>query len=347
MKIRNTVNGCENVDLVEFQNPSAFSKALREILRRIIIPLSDEENREAYNQQWDVASRNIELTVEGLAKLLARHPIFGAYAVGGVVNWLHDYFSAQQESVLKQRHLVYTEYDKKIPFRPEEDIMYVYMIAQIASIINKTCSRLSRQEFKHLVETFQEANDIAVDVFKQYPTTMPRFTDHKRLSLKVVQKLDKPINCCPSLHIGYSMLLDNVARIMILPQNPGVFEALRYSTLRMFNSVLYTGQHSIIDVAFGMVLARKVFESAYNTNYHDLTDAFGAMHQQQPSIDYKEIQRIYEYGAAASGSLTDIVGEYLAANGYAKVNPDEDINGCYFDTQRKEIVKIVAQEADL
>jgi hypothetical protein len=343
MDISDTVNECgEEVNIPQFKNPSTFSKALRHTLRATILPFCDKENRPEYNRQFDSASRNLELTVEGLLKLFARHPIKGTYVVTGVFDWLGDYFSAQKETAAMDRYLVYTQKDMRIPFRPEEDIMYVYMIAQIANIIKEAASILPKKDLRHLVETFQDANDMAVEVFKKHPTTMPRFKDHQRISLKFIQSLDAPVNCCPSLHIGYSMLLDNVAREIIAPKKPETAASIRYATQRMVNSVLYTAQHTLIDVAFGMLCAKRVFEKRYNKRYDDLMYTFPKLQEKHPKIDYEEIRKVYEEGATAlthRQSLADVIGEYLTANKYPLLGAQEDVNKCYFDTKRKELIR--------
>ena len=344
MGLIDIIKSKENVETKEFQEVPAVSKLLRAGLKKIIIPFSDKENKDSYIEQFDLASRNVEITLEGLAKLFLNNPIKGLYVMAGLKNWMGEYFTAQKTSSDKDRFLVYTEADNAIPFKPEEDIIYTYMMAQVAFVVNELVDVIPRKGIKHVAGAFQDANKLAVSVYNEYQTTVPRFLGHKRISLKIIQATDKPINCCPSLHITYSMLLDNVGEMLLdgAAKKDRVMESIRYSTLRMFNSVLYTKQHSLLDVSFGMLCAKMAFEARFNRKFNDLTDTFEAMQQEHPTIDYGIIEKVYRAGVDASNnkSLHEIVGGDLTSNGYLKVKADEDIRNCYFDTKKKEIVKI-------
>ncbi|MBI4440267.1 hypothetical protein HY638_04820 [Candidatus Woesearchaeota archaeon] len=327
-----------------FQASSPLSRFLENSLKRIILSLSDRENRAEYSEQLDIATKNPIIAAKGLYNIFTHHPVKGISVLNGIYHWVRKYSGAQKNARDKDRYLIYTQHDHKIPFMPEEDIMYTYMIAQISVILNELAGLVKNKELKDITEIFQDANDIAVEVFSEYPTTMPRFLGHRRINLKVIQGVDKPLNCCPSLHIAYSVLLDNIGESVIAGRSEknDVAASIQYSTLRMFNSVLYTKQHSIVDVAFGILCARIAYERKFNRKFNDLTKTFRLMEQDYPDINYREIKRIYFDGVAGLGkqkSLKEIVGEYLKNNSYPLVKPGTDLTGCYFDTKRKEIVK--------
>jgi hypothetical protein len=110
----------------------------------------------------------------------------------------------------------------------------------------------------------------------------------------------------------------------------------------MFNSVLYTKQHSLLDVAFGILCAQLVFEARYEGAFDDLTHAFDGMRAEHP-IPYDEIVAIYGEARAmhrAGEPLADTLGRYLREHGYRTVPPDEALGIAYLDTRTREIVRV-------
>jgi hypothetical protein len=260
-----------------------------------------------------------------------------------VGNWLVRYFDAQKLAAKRPRYYVYTQFDSRIPFRPEEDILYTYMIAQIAYIANELAGIVSARQMMHIAGGFIELNKVGVEAFRKYPTLMPRFLNHKRLSLKVIQQLDRPLNCCPSLHIAYSLFLDGIAELIIKPHRNrrDAFDSVRFSTIGMFNSVLYTKQHSILDVAFGMLCAKMVFEERFDRPFNDFLSVFPSLKRRHP-IPYDEITRIYQEALTIQkrgGRLAEVLGTYLRTHGYPKIAPDEEVGTGYFDTSTKRLVR--------
>jgi len=330
------------VETAEFLRSSPFSRWLRRLLKALIIPRSDPANTDAYLEQFDEASRNVEIAAEGLGGLIKNHPLKFLLVLKAVGDWQRRYFGSQKDLADKPRYLVYTQLDNKIPFVPQEDILYTYMISQIAYVANELAGVVSARQMKYITECFIALNDIGVEAFYKHPTTMPRFRDHQRLSLKVIQHLDEPLNCCPSLHIAYSLLLDGIAEFVIKPlrNRRDAFKSIRFSTIGMFNSVLYTKQHSILDVAFGMLCARIVFEERFDMPFNDFVSVFPSLEDDHP-IPYDDIVRIYEEALAIRTSvdnLAEILGIYLEKHGFVTVEPGEEPGICYFDLEKREIV---------
>jgi len=326
-----------------FQRSTAFSRALRWSLRRTILPLTSAERRAAYAEQFDDSSRNLEIVIEGLGQLINRHTLKTATLSRGVVHWWSTYFSAQRGVKKRDRFLVYTERDHAVPFVPDQDILYAYMVTQVAFLANEMAEVLTRPELADIAQAFMELNRTGAEAFDRYPTVMPRFVDHDRLSLRVVQYLDAPVNCCPSLHIAYALLLDNLARTLgeRLADKADVLESVRTSTVGMFNSVLYTKQHALLDVAFGILCAREVFEAHYDGEFDDLTSVFPELAREH-AIPYDAIVQMLDEATAlrrTTDSLADALGRYLAIHGFVKVGPDEDIADRYFDMKKRRVVK--------
>jgi len=327
-----------------FQRSTAFSRALRWSLRRTVLPLTAAEHRTAYAEQFDDASRNLEIAIEGLGKLINRHTMKTLTVSRGVWHWGSTYFGAQRRVKKRDRYLVYTDLDHRVPFLPDQDILYAYMVSQVAFLANELAALLTRSELADIARAFMEANRIGAEAFERYPTVMPRLVDHDRLSLRVVQYLDAPVNCCPSLHIAYALLLDNVARSLgdRLADRADVLESVRTSTVGMFNSVLYTKQHSLLDVAFGILCAREVFEARFGGGFDDLTTVFPDLAAEHP-IPYDTIvQILYEATVLrrSADSLADALGRYLDTRGFVTVGPGEELGSCYFDTSARRLVRI-------
>lgn len=313
----------DHIDTEEFKNNSLFSSSLRKLLKIIIIPLSAPADRYSYRLQFDQASRNIEITLERLGKLLAFHPRKATAILQAIHSWQQDYFSAQSATKDLELYDVYTEQDRSIPFLPEEDIMYTYINTQIAIIAEELAKRISHKEIKQIAQGFLALNRLATQAFRNHPTVMPRYTDHNRISLRTIQRIDAPLNCCPSLHIAYSLFLDNIAEDVLLKRfsENHIFADLRYSTLRMFNSVLYTKQHSLIDVAFGMLAAKTIYEQRYQRPFNDLSGEFSSLQAAHPAINYDTIERIYREACALHEKkmdYVDILGRCLKTQGLTK-----------------------------
>jgi len=331
------------IDTEEFRRSTAFSRLLRWSLRRTLLPRFDAAKREAYDAQFDDASRNVEITVSGLGRLLNRHAIKSAFILGGLGSWASNYFGAQRDTVDQDRYLVYTEQDVGIPFQPDYDLLYSYIISHIAHVANAMLDSLPLGEVRLFCGCFNALNRMGAEAFHAHPTVMPRLHDHDRLGLRVIQALDRPLNCCPSLHIAYSLLLYNAISSQVMPHcdDPEVLESTRYVTAGMFNSVLYTKQHSILDVAFGMAAAKMVYEETYEAPFHDFSEELAILQRDHP-IPYDEAVEIYhQVGQLVEhhGGMAGALGVYLQQAGYQVVAPGDDINGWHFDTRTRKIVR--------
>ena len=332
------------VPTAEFARSTPFSRWLRRRLEAVIIPRSEPRYRQAYMAQLDDASRNVEIAVEGLGRLLKRHPLKSLLVLRTLGDWFFRYFGTQKDLAQRDRYLGYTEHDHRIPFVPQQDILYTYMLAQIAYIANELAEISTVRQLMQITEGFMEMNSFGVEAFTRYPSVMPRYTEHDRLSLRVIQYLDKPLNCCPSLHIAYSLFLDGVAEMLIRPlaHKREAFQSVRFSTIGMFNSVLYTKQHSILDVAFGMLCAEVVFERRFDHPFDNFVSTFPALADEHP-IPYDEIERMYDEARQIhrqAGSLAETLGIYLERHRYPMMGPQEEIGpGCYFDTGKGALVR--------
>lgn len=338
------------VDTPEYRRSSRFSRLLRRGLRRAVLPRCDPQKRPAYATQFDEASRNAEIMIEGLLRLFRRHPAKAAQVMRALQHWRSRYYPMQLECRERMGYVIYTQHDRPIPFIPESDTLYAYMVCQISYVAGEIADVVSVRQMRHVADTFIALNVTALEAFRRFPTLMPRYTEHERLTLAVVQGIDDPTNCCPSLHIAYSLLLDNLAEFIIRPlrNKREAFEAIRYSTIGMFNSVLYTKQHAILDVAFGILCAQVVFDRAFDNPFNDFRDVLAGQASEHP-IPYDEIIRIYgeaRESYSEHGTLADTLGAYLHTHGYPRVRCDRDLGGAWFDTVSRRLVDLPPEDVD-
>jgi len=325
-----------------FERPTWFALALRRVLRTTLLPWLGREHRDAYEAQFDEASRNAEVAVEGIGRLINRHVLALGPVVGAVADWTRHYHGAQRRVAAEPRYLVYTDLDAAIPFRPEADTLYAYMVTQVTTLAHDLADVLPRKELKRTIGAFTDMNEIAGEAFLRYPTVMPRLTDHDRLSLRVVQALDRPVNCCPSLHIAYSVMIEDVAIAAFAPHpdKARVLASVRAATRGMVDSVLFTKQHAILDVAFGMLCARVIHERRFDRPFPDptalLDPATGS-----DGIPYQAIADLYREACerhARAGDLAGALGGFLADHRYPRVGPDEPLDACFVDSATGELV---------
>jgi hypothetical protein len=310
-----------------YQRSSAFSRLLRRQLRAVLLPRFAPEHREAYASQFDEASRNVEIAVEGLLRLGRRDLRKLYYVVEAIVDWRRRYHGTASATRNLDRTLVYTHHDHQIPFRPEADTLYAYMVGQIADIANELAAIVSADQMRSISDGVMEMNTVGCEAFAARPTFTPRFLDHDRLTLGVVQAIDDPINCCPSLHIAYSLYFDNLAEFLVKPfrRKREVFEAIRFCTIGMFNSVLYTKQHSILDVAFGVLCARIVFERRFDQPFNDFTAVFDELARSNP-IPYGVIREMLDEATQLyhnEGTLARALAAYLDRHQHPTISAAE------------------------
>jgi len=326
------------VETEEFHRKSLIINSTNWALKKGIVSFCDERNKQEYSKQLDVAAQNVGLLVDNLLNFNIMHlPVLGS----GIMGWAKNYFHSQNSCKDKEKYLVYTNLDNKIPFIPEEDVMYTYMIAQLAYIGRKMSEHLPVRDMKKLVDSFIDISALGTEAFDVAPTIMPRFHNHNRINLKVIQALDKPLTCCPSLHIAYSLLLDNVAENLLKDKlEPEVLNSIRYSSKRMFNSVLYTKQHSLIDIAFGTLSSKISFENNFDKEFNDFTEFYAELQGENPHVNYGKLYDMYLealYNYEENLDFGDAVLNYFEDHDFPRVRPGVSIDHCWFDMKKGKI----------
>ena len=172
---------------------------------------------------------------------------------------------------------------------------------------------------------------------------MPRFFDHKRLILKVIQNYDEPLNCLPSFHIVHAFFIENLAEkiLSLHSKKRRVFDLIEFLPLKILNSVLYTKQHSIVDVSFGILCTKIFFEKKFQKECNTFISEFDSMKPQNMLIKYDEIEKVYNEVLdiyRKKNNFLETVKTYLEEKEFIKIKPGENIENCYFDTFSKKII---------
>ncbi len=336
----------KDIGIEAFLEENALTKTLKPLLRVALLPLAVQHGWKNYCEQMPTTSRNLEMGIDLFLRAW-KHPLRMASVTNTYLTMTNSYSSAQKEIKNKKHYLVYTDLDHKIPFKPEEGNLYVYMLVQMArfgkELVDKY-TQYTQNEIKAVLDCFLKVNAAGRDTFCNYPTTMPRFASHNQITLSLVQKLDEPLNCCPSQHIAYSALVYNISKTVLeLPtRNEQLWHSILVASKKMIQPVLYTKQHTLVDVAFGLHSARKAFEECFSLPFDDLLPFFPEMQPISPDLPYDEIARIYQRGSELfkpERSLADVVGQYFQERGFPLVEPGE--NNAYFNLETGGVVKLV------
>ncbi|MBU0470675.1 MAG: hypothetical protein KKA62_00555 [Nanoarchaeota archaeon] len=330
----------EDIGIESFLEETSVTKVVQPALAAILFPFLGENPR-SYFKQMPSASRNVEIVVENLLKLSSK-PKKLFTILKPVCKMTTNYGKAQKETKIKEQHLVYTDLDHRIPFRPTDDILYVYQLAHMALFSRELVENYPNHVFKEVIKCFLDVEKEAVEVFQKYPTVMPRFTDHDRITLKATQAFDNPLNCCPSLHIAYSLLIYNISKVLGFDKwDKELWKSFEQAAELTIRPVLYTKQHALIDVAFGMQVAKKSFEKIFSFKFEDLTAAFSDFEKRDQDIPYRAIEAIYynlDDPCKKENSLADVVEQFLKVNKFPVIKPKE--NNAYFDIRSGKVVKL-------
>ena len=237
-------------------------------------------------------------------------------------DWKKQYHGNQDLIRDADKYCVETERDQQIPFKPEDAEAYSLIVPQFFALAKHFSIACDQQEVEEITDCFKHVNKIATEVFKEIPTFMPRPTKHNDKALKFVQHYDDPVNCCPSLHITYSVLAYNIGKTILTPNE---FHDYEESIGAMFSSVLYTKQHAIVDIIYGMVCATQAFTETYpDQKFDDLTSKFNNLQKYYPEVPFQTIADSYHSEISSGLSLFELVEKEIVLSGkYEKLSKEE------------------------
>ncbi len=266
-----------------------------------------------------------------------RHPLKSADVANVIWQCQQSYFSTQKKNEGMTPYLIYSEIDQQIPFRPEESANYNELLPLLMAIMKEGIEHHPRTKLQRVINCFLTANNMAQEVYRSYQTIMPRFTVHQQWGLHLVQWIDLPLNCCPSMHVAFSSLMYNVKE-EFMPYNRQA-EAKKMLE-NMASSVLYTKQHAVADVAFGFLCAKMAYEEQFGNSCLEILGDHHRLQEEHPSIPYDAIHEIYQNGKEEyrkGKTLVEIVGDYIKEQQFPRVSEGDDLRGVYFDTKEKRM----------
>jgi len=281
--------------------------------------------------------KDLTVVLKEALSLGVRHPLKSVDVANVIWQCQQSYFSTQKKSEGMTPYLIYSEVDEKIPFRPQESVNYNELLPLLMVIMKEGIEHHPRRELQQVINCFLTANDMSQEVYRSYQTIMPRFTVHQQWGLHLVQWIDLPLNCCPSMHVAFSSLMYNF-REQFMPFSQ---QAEAKKTLEnMASSVLYTKQHAVADVAFGFLCAKMAYEQQFGISSPEILGDHHRLQEEHPSIPYETIHEIYQKGEEKyrkGKTLVQIVGDYIKEQEFPRISEMEDLRGSYFDTKEKKM----------
>jgi hypothetical protein len=155
----------------------------------------------------------------------------------------------------------------------------------------------------------------------------------------VVQTLLKPINCSPSLHTATPFFAYNLDAIYF----PEKESELSQHIGDIVSTVIKTKLHSMIDIAFGMFLARKIINDKLGLDFCDLESFFTQEQKNKDNIPYEHIYRMYhdineleKTKEGKEGKLPKLMERYFREIGLPRVGREK--SNCLYDLEQKKLV---------
>ena len=195
------------------------------------------------------------------AKLRA-HPI--AALLGYLVLYLAGF--ALLERWDRPFHIMHCRLDRFIPFVPAAVVPYLLWFVWVPGLILWFLRRHT-EDFWRLFTALALGNTAALCVFAVYPTAQLRRralpgSDVFSALRQQVYRSDTPTNVCPSLHVSVSVTV----LLAVLWGTAAVSRGLRRFNAGMCAAVcastVLVGQHSCVDVFWGVVLACAAYGAA-------------------------------------------------------------------------------------
>lgn len=179
-----------------------------------------------------------------------------------------------ENNVLTGKYNIHSTLDDFIPFIPIFVVpyfaWYFFIVKTAVDFFNK-----SKEDF---IKTFMSINLCMVIgmiiylVFPNYQSLRPEFYTEDFFSqwVKLLQIADSPVSVCPSLHVAVSISLYNgVTHSSCYKNMPDVKFFTFVLTALICMSTVFIKQHSVIDVAAGIILGAAVYIFVYKIHFRE------------------------------------------------------------------------------
>lgn len=167
-----------------------------------------------------------------------------------------------------QYHVMHTELDDWIPFCEVFVIPYIFWFLFLIGIHCYT-ARHNADAFKRLMTFVAVSHTCALAIFFLYPTCQhlrPLAFERQNLLTQATAffyRIDTSTNVCPSLHVVGSMAVWYAARYAGLFSRRGCRVFFSAATVLICLSTVFLKQHSVLDVAAGLLLSDLIYRLVY------------------------------------------------------------------------------------
>ena len=252
--------------------------------------------------------------------------------------WLR-YFSNRRFPKDQEFYVVYTSLDHSIPFQTNSALDYWLVNFRFIPTSIRLGDSATGESFNDIRRAYVDIAREGCAAFRAVPTIMPHLKGHDGYALRAAQALLRPVNCSPSLHTAVPFFAYNLVAKYFPEKEP----ELRQYVGDIVSTVIKTKLHALIDVAFGMFLARKAIGDKLGSNFNDLEFFFTQVKKSQDRIPYEHIYRMYreindlEKTTEGKGKeLPRIMERYFQEIGLPRVRREQ--SNCLYDLERKVLV---------
>lgn len=171
-------------------------------------------------------------------------------------------------------HEIYCKWDEMIPFLPIFIIAYVFWFVLIA-LTGFCFFCLSRIDLRKTFMSINICMAIGLIVYFFYPNYVsirPEVygDDIFSQAVKFLQEIDSSSSVCPSLHVAVNVsIYTGAIHSACFRNRRGIKIFLLLITILVSMSTVFIKQHSIIDVAFGVLVAMIAYVFVYKIYFNE------------------------------------------------------------------------------
>ncbi len=282
-----------------------------------------------------------EMNLEDTVSFVTKAPSYlrtGLLGVSALRYWRH-YFGSRRFPEDQEFYVVYTSLDHSIPFQPDSTLDYWLVNLKFVPTFVRLGGATSRELFDEIRHAYVDIAREGSAAFRKVPTIMPRCGRRGGRALHAARALLRPINCSPSLHTAVPFYAYNLGAHYLPDEEP----KLRRYVGDIVSTVIKSKLHALIDVAFGIQLARKATKERLGLDFHDLEFFFTHEQQQKDGVPYDQVFRMYheiddlqatiEDGA---NKLPSVMELYFKRTGLPRVRREQA--DCLFDLDQGVLV---------
>jgi hypothetical protein len=235
-------------------------------------------------------------------------------------------------------YVVYTNLDHSIPFEPDSTREYWLVNLKFIPTFARLGGVTSRRTFDEIRAAYVDLAREGGAAFKAVPTIMPRWGRRGGGALRAAHGLLRPINCSPSLHTAAPLFAYNVGAHFFAASEP----KLRQYVGDIVSTVIRSKLHALIDVAFGILAARKGTERL-GLEFNDLESFFTHDQHDKDGVPYDQVYRMYHEISdlertieGGADRLPRVMQGYFTKIGLPRVTSGQA--GCLFDLEKGVVV---------